>query len=93
MIPRPRRQGWRPRPAATATSVAFDDEVVVYCERRERMHCLDPCASLVWALCDGSRTASQVAAEAAALSGASAGQLRADVDGLLAQLCELGILR
>ncbi len=88
-----RRPAWRPRPVATATTVAFDDEVVVYCERHERMHCLDRCASAVWALCDGSRTPLQVAAEVAVLSGADAGQVRADVEGLLGRLCALGILR
>ncbi|MGH9223717.1 MAG: PqqD family protein [Acidimicrobiales bacterium] len=71
----------------------FDDEFVVYCERTERMHCLDRPASVVWALCDGTRTVEGVVGEVAELAGSEPDAVRSDVVATVDRFRELGILR
>lgn len=88
---RPARK--RPAPEATATAVLFDDEFVVYCERTEKMHCLDRPASVVWALCDGTRTVDAVVEGVAELAGSKPDEVRSDVEATVARFRELGILR
>lgn len=88
------RPDWRPRAASTATSAVLDEgEVVVYCERTERMHCLNRSASVVWALCDGSRDVACVVRETADIAGADPDAVRAHVEAAVVELRELGILR
>jgi hypothetical protein len=41
----------------------LDGEVLVYDIDRDRAHCLNSTAALVWKLCDGRRTASDIAGE------------------------------
>lgn len=83
----------RPRPATTATTAAFEKEVVVYCERTQRVHCLDRFASIVWALCDGTRTVSAIVAEAASLTEHPTEEVRHHVEAALSQFRDLGITR
>lgn len=92
-LPRKSRVGKPPRPEPTATTSVFGDEVVVYCERTERMHCFDRSASLVWALCDGSRDVEMIVDEAATLVGLSPDEVRAEIELALMQFRELGIIR
>jgi len=39
------------------------DEVLVYDLKRDKAHCLNQTAAAVWKLCDGQRTAAQIAAQ------------------------------
>ena len=41
----------------------LDDEVLVYDMDRDRAHCLNSTAALVWKLCDGRKNASEIARE------------------------------
>lgn len=70
----------------------IEDEVVVYCERTERMHCLDLQASAVWALCDGSRDLNTIVDEAAQVFSANAQTIRAGVEAAVEQFWQMGIL-
>ncbi len=59
----------RPLPMANRPKARTDQllvqptgpDTLVYDERTHRAHCLDPRAARVWALCDGTRTARQIA--------------------------------
>jgi hypothetical protein len=69
-----------------------DGQCVVYDTGADRVHYLNPTAALVLELCDGSRSAQQIAAlvqEAYALPEAPIGE----VNGCLRSLREMGIAR
>ncbi|HJQ68449.1 MAG TPA: PqqD family peptide modification chaperone [Blastocatellia bacterium] len=54
-------------PQARTTGVVVEhlaDEVLVYDLERDRAHCLNPAAARVWEMCDGSRSVSDIGAEA-----------------------------
>lgn len=89
------RPRWRPTPTPTATTadVGGEDELVVYCERTERMHCLNHSASIVWALCDGTRDVAAVVRATADVARTDPDAVRAQVEAAIAELRELGILR
>lgn len=59
---------------------------MVYCERKERMHCLDRSASLVWALCDGSRNVSGIVQAVVDCVGGGPDVVRADVAATVGHL-------
>lgn len=82
----------RPAPARTAATEEFGTELVVYCERTERMHCLDDRASVIWALCDGSREMGQIVEETAAAFRAAPEAVRSDVEATVDQFHKLGLL-
>lgn len=83
----------RPSPVPSATGVTFDGEIVVYCERAEQMHCLDRPASVVWALCDGTRDIDQIVDGVAELAGREPVSVRGDVEAAVAKFRELGIVK
>jgi hypothetical protein len=61
------------------------DEVLVYDLKRDQAHCLNHTAAAVWKLCDGQRTAAQIAAhvsgQTAGASRQTAGVSRQSADG------------
>ena len=50
------------------------DEVLVYDIKRDKAHCLNQTAAAVWRLCDGQRTATQIAAHVSAQWAVGSGQ-------------------
>lgn len=87
-----RRLPRRPAQAAGTSSEVFDDEIVVFCERTERLHCLNTSASTLWALCDGSRDLEAIVAEVAKLANTQEEAVRSSVEQGIYDLCQLGIL-
>lgn len=83
----------RPCPDPTVTAEAFGDELALYSERTEQVHCLSPSAALVWVLCDGRRDVEAIVEEVAAMIGPSAGGVRGDVEAAIEQFRHLGVLR
>lgn len=67
--------------------------MVVYCERTERMHCLNRSASVVWALCDGSRDVACVVRATADIAGVDPDAVRTHVEDAVTEFRQLGILR
>ena len=55
----------RPRVRADLAVVELDGEAVVYDERSSQLHLLNPTATLVFKLCDGSVTVKELAADMA----------------------------
>jgi hypothetical protein len=66
------------------------DEVMVYDTERNKAHCLNKTAALVWKYCDGSRTAADIAQKMAADMGAPVDQQV--VWYALAQIDKYGLL-
>lgn len=58
-----RRRGQTPKARTEGLVVKqLVDEVLVYDLRTHKAHCLNPASALVWNLCDGRRTISEIAA-------------------------------
>lgn len=68
------------------------EECVLYFPGESRILYCNQCASLIWQLCDGERTAAEIAAELAEAFPEAAAQIRADVDETLAILSGNGAL-
>jgi hypothetical protein len=68
-----------PAVPATIASVEVDGEAVVYDERRQSVHVLNPTAMLVWTGIDGRTSLGQIAEELASLFGADLDAVRSDV--------------
>jgi hypothetical protein len=81
-----------PRPAPGAYGRDAGDECLFRDADGMRVHVLNRTAREIYLLCDGSRSADDVAGELARRYTVDAQTARADVDGLLALLVELGIL-
>lgn len=83
----------RPRPASTAVTEIFDSEIVVYCEKTQRMHCFNREAAIVWALCDGTNDLDDIVDQAATLHGVAPQVIRSNVLAAIDEFCALRILR
>lgn len=82
-MPKPRRaEGYAIEP--------LEDELLLFHPGRGSVVALNPTAVLVWNLCDGSRTAEEIAALIAAAYPESAGEVRGDVDEVVALLAGHG---
>ena len=68
------------------------DEVVVYCSDTQLAVSLNESASVIWDLCDGSRTIEEICAELSSQAGLNAAQLRDDVRNAVDRLYELDLL-
>ena len=73
----------RPRAREDLTVVELDDEAVIYDEGTGDLHHLNPTATVVFSLCDGSATATELAAELAAAFGQPVGEMERQVRALL----------
>jgi PqqD family protein of HPr-rel-A system len=69
-----------------------DGSAVVRDPTTGRLFVLNPTATLLWPLLDGSATPDELATEAAAAFGAPADEVRSDVERLVADLAALGLL-
>jgi PqqD family protein of HPr-rel-A system len=68
------------------------DELLVYDPRSGRAVALNTSAHAIWALCDGRRSATEVAATLGERFGVPAEALEADVSQAVAELRETGFL-
>jgi PqqD family protein of HPr-rel-A system len=68
------------------------DELLVYDPRSERVVALNASAHAIWALCDGRRSATEVAATLGERLGMPAEALEADVGEAVAELRKTGFL-
>jgi hypothetical protein len=87
----------RPVPAALrrVTGVheyPLGDELLIYPPGGQAAHTLNPSARIVWSLCDGIRTESDICRELAADLGREPRDLAADVGAAIARFRELGLL-
>lgn len=76
----------------------FEEEIVgdelFLSDAEERVvHCLNSGAAMVWYLCDGQRSVSDIVQELVAISGKSQEEIQQDVLEILVQFRRLGLLK
>jgi Coenzyme PQQ synthesis protein D (PqqD) len=82
----------RPQIAEGLEIEEVDDGLIVYQESVERVHHLNPTASVVFQLCDGSRDAASIATAVGTLFGLE-DPPRDEVDSCLSRFLREGLLR
>jgi PqqD family protein of HPr-rel-A system len=75
----------KPRVRDELTVVELDGEAVVYDERTGDLHHLNPTATLVFGLCDGTATGRELAVDIADAYGQPVDEVVGQVQGLLRQ--------
>lgn len=79
-------------PADTLSSVELDGETVIYDESNGSVHLLDPIATIVWSVLDGTSTLEEICADLVETFGADPAQVRGDVVTLARHLGRSGLL-
>jgi len=82
----------RPRVRQDLAVVELDGEAVIYDEDSGDLHHLNPTATLVYGLCDGSATVAELAADIGEVFGLPAGEVERQVRSLLRELRSQGLL-
>lgn len=82
----------KPKIRDDLTVVELDGEVVIYDERTDDIHHLNPTASVVFSLCDGLSTVREMAGEIAQAFGAEEDQVEREVRALLREFRKAGLL-
>ena len=80
-----------PVPASTVASVEVEGQLVLLDERGVA-HALDPVASVVWSLFDGTSTLGELSADLSAAFGASLSEVHTGVVSLVEELHDKGML-
>lgn len=82
----------KPKIRDDLTVVELDGEVVIYDERAEDIHHLNPTASIVFSLCDGRSTVKEMARDIAEAFGVTEDQVEQEVRPLLREFRKAGLL-
>ncbi|MGH2572307.1 MAG: PqqD family protein [Actinomycetota bacterium] len=82
----------KPRIRDDLTVVELDGEIVIYDERADDIHHLNPTASVVFSLCDGRSTVREMAIEIAGAFGAPEDQVEREIRPLLREFRKAGLL-
>lgn len=80
------------RPRSDVAMVEIDGDGVVYDSRFERVHLLNPTATLVWGLLDGETTLEDLALVLSDASGVESSVIASDLNRLVADLEAEGLL-
>jgi hypothetical protein len=80
------------RRAAELESVELDGEIVIYDERDHSIHHLNPTASLVWNLSDGTATIPELAAELSPVFGVAESVIERDLRAVIRQMGDAGLM-
>lgn len=71
----------------------LDGEWILFDPEAESIHVINEMANVVWTMCDGSRTIDEMVTEIdERYEVPDTGQVRSDVEGILASFAELGVL-
>ena len=83
----------RPTARQDLTVVELDGEAVIYDERTGELHHLNPTATIVFDLCDGTQTIPQMAADIAAAFGMPLAEVEPQVRTVVADLRSAALLK
>ena len=83
----------RPGHAGHLMEYQVEDELTLYDPRSEVVHILNPTAAAVWQLADGAGEVEDIAAQLAELYGLETGVVEEDVQDILAQFRQAGLLQ
>jgi PqqD family protein of HPr-rel-A system len=84
--------GEAPRVRADLTVVVLDGEAVIYDEASGDVHHLNPTATLVFQMLDGTVSVEELAADVASVFGLEAATAAAQVQGLVDELAGAGLI-
>jgi len=79
-------------PTDTLSTVELDGETVIYDDSNGSIHLLDPIATVVWSVLDGTSSLEEIAADLAEAFGADPAQVRSDIVTLVRNLGHSGLL-
>jgi PqqD family protein of HPr-rel-A system len=82
----------RPRVRDDLTVVVLDGEAVVYDERSGELHHLNPTATVIFGLLDGTATIRELVADVASAFDVAAPEVEPQIRDLIRQLRKLGLL-
>jgi PqqD family protein of HPr-rel-A system len=82
----------RPRVREDLTVVELDGEAVIYDERSGELHHLNPTATLIFGLLDGTATVRELASDVADAFGVPADEVESEIRALIRRLRSLGLL-
>jgi PqqD family protein of HPr-rel-A system len=82
----------KPKIREDLTVVELDGEIVIYDERADDIHHLNPTASVVFSLCDGGSTVKEMAREIAEAFGIVEDQVEKEIRPLLREFRKAGLL-
>jgi PqqD family protein of HPr-rel-A system len=82
----------KPKIRDDLAAAELDGEAVVYDERTGELHHLNPTATIIFSLCDGSSTVREMSGEIAGAFGMPADEVERQVRALLRQFRKAGLL-
>ena len=83
----------KPKVRDDLTVVELDGEAVIYDEETGELHHLNPSATIVFGLCDGTQTSDEMAGEISAAFEMPEDEVQAQVQQLVVQLGDVGLLQ
>lgn len=83
---------YRPRKDADVLELDMGDGLILYNHDGDLVHHLNPSAGIVWALCDGSVSVSELGADIADTYGLDPGVVSAEVASVIAEFQALGLV-
>lgn len=83
----------KPRVRPDLTVVELDGEAVIYDERTDDIHHLNPTATIVFSLCDGTASFGEIVADIAEVFTVPPDQVARDVRSLLREFRRSGLLQ
>jgi PqqD family protein of HPr-rel-A system len=82
----------KPKIRDDLAAAELDGEAVIYDERTGELHHLNPTATIVFSLCDGTSTVREMSGEIAGAFGVPAGEVERDIRALLRTFRKAGLL-
>jgi len=84
--------GYRPCKRADVLELDMGDGLILYNHDGDLVHHLNPSAGIVWALCDGSASVSELGADIAETYGLDADAVSGEVASVIAEFEALGLV-
>lgn len=83
---------WKPRHRGTLATEEVEEDLLLYDSGKDHVHLLNVSASAIFELCDGTRTAQEIAQEIARLVPPGDHDIGKDVEHTLVELREKGLI-
>lgn len=83
---------WKPRHRGTLATEEVEEDLLLYDSGKDHVHLLNVAASAIFELCDGTRTAQEIAQEIARLVPLGDHNIGKDVGHTLGELREKGLI-
>ena len=83
---------WKPRHRGTLATEEIEDDLLLYDSGKDHVHLLNVSASVIFELCDGTRTAEEIAQEIVKLVTPGDHDIGKDVGRTLGELREKGLI-